>query len=301
VNGKSAFLVGFMGNRQGASPGRLGEINYNNVTQKYEVVREWPGGLNGTVDNSFLIHGYDRNGATGNVLLSVDYLMLNTTFKPTPGVVLGTNVRVWDFATRTVVNKYDLGSNSNGLMTSRWLGSGQKFYFTAGKGSMWFVDAQSPFVDGVNPRIVYNVSNADVLGSCVLSPLFKSSPSLAVGDRMLITVLELSEVRLLDVSDTLNPKTLQTISLGKKGGGHVVIIDNANNATLAAVSTYYVEQRGALNGVYTKPTKKQVILFKIAADKNSFSIVKVIDFKTLLKDSHGVTQPHGMAFKSFVV
>jgi hypothetical protein len=301
VGGKPAFLVGFMGNRQGTAPGRLGEINYNNVTQKYEVVREWNGGLNGTIDNSFLIHGYDRNGATGNVLLSVDYVDISSSFKPTTGLRVGSNIRVWDFISRTVVNKYDLGSNSNGLMSVRWLGSGQKFYFTAGKGSFLFVDALSPFIDGGNPKIVYNLSSTEINGSCVMSNLFKSSPSLLVGDRMFITALGLNEVRLLNITDPLHPVTLQTLHLGKKGGGHVVIVDNANNASLAAVSTYYVEQRGKLNGVFSKRTKKQVILFKIASDKNSFSIVKTIDFKTLLKESHGVAQPHGMAFKSFVV
>jgi len=303
VGGKPAYLVSLMGNKQGGSPGRLGEINFNNVTNKYEVVREWPGGVNGTVDDSFVPHGYDRNGPTGTVLVSVDYVDISSSFKPTDGIRKGTYVRIWDFSTRTVIRKYDLGkNNSEGLMSVRWTGIGQKFLFSAGLGSYYLLDAQEPFADGVNPKSVYSFGDSVVRGSCVFSPIFKSSPSLPVGDRLIVTSLSLGQVRILNVTDHANPKTLQILQLeGRKAGGHVVIIDNVNNATLVAVSTYYVEQRGKLNGLFTTSTKKQVHLFKIATDKNTLSLVKTIDFKTLLKDSHGVTQPHGMAFKAFTV
>lgn len=52
---------------------------------KWEVVAEFDGGLDGSKDPGFLPHGMDRNGPAGNILVTTDYLKTSSSWKPTSG------------------------------------------------------------------------------------------------------------------------------------------------------------------------------------------------------------------------
>jgi hypothetical protein len=64
-NGQPKFLASFMGDRKGLSPGKLAEVAYVNEKDKWEVVAEHEGGVDGAADPSFTPHGF-VSGWSGN-------------------------------------------------------------------------------------------------------------------------------------------------------------------------------------------------------------------------------------------
>lgn len=113
----------------------------------------------------------------------------------------------------------------------------------------------------------------------------------------------LLQVRLLDISNPSSLKELQNYDLPKGAGPHAILI--APGERLVALSDYYVSHNQGL-GIgqpFTDQTDKQVRLFSVTADGNSFSPhpkVPVIDFKNAFPHK-GIARPHGMAFKAVPV
>ncbi|KAI8468406.1 MAG: hypothetical protein J3K34DRAFT_394534 [Monoraphidium minutum] len=295
----------------GAAPGKLAEIAWVDGDRKWEVVAEHDGGVGGGKDATFTPHGFDRNGANGGVIVTADYVRADSTWRPSEAFKWSTTVRVWDLESRKVVAKWDLASLPSirappqGLMSVRWTGSDQLFWFSAGTGSLYLVNASKCAADGIAAAVkeVYTLEPTPVYGSCVFSGRFANNT------RLLLTSLALNEVRLLDTTDPFKLNTIQasgTYTLPESKFGtpqpHVVVTDAS--ASIAAVTTYYVEQ-DPKNGLWTEKASKQLDLFSIAADKDSFAHIKTVDFNTAFEKPicGGVSpargksaRPHGAVF-----
>ncbi|KIZ03696.1 hypothetical protein MNEG_4259 [Monoraphidium neglectum] len=331
-NGQPKFLASFMGDRKGLSPGKLAEVAYVNERDKWEVVAEHEGGVDGAADPSFTPHGFDRNGPNGSLIVTADYVTADTVFAPSKAFKWGTTVRVWNLTTKQVIARWDLATlpgikeTPQGLMSVRWTGGcgsdlgckvlrttggcgsylgwkNDTFWFSSGTGHLYLIDASKRAADGIESAIkeVYTLAPEPVYGSCVFSGRFANNT------RLLVTSLALNEVRLVDTTDPTSIKTIQIYELPKGASGtpqpHVVVIDA--NATLAAVTTYYVEQPTG-KGLWTKQASKELLLFSIAADKNSFAPIKTVNFNDAFeKATCGISaargrfaRPHGAVFVS---
>ncbi|KAJ9511302.1 hypothetical protein QJQ45_017096 [Haematococcus lacustris] len=180
--GPNAMLVTMMGNRKGRGPGKLGVLVRNATGQPWRLVNEFDGGLNGTVDATFLPHGMDR---FNNTLVTADYVDAESTWasgKSPLNPVYGKTVRVWDIEKLVqnpstgvpfVKTVWDVTAvtqqPSNGQMSVRYsqrvrrscqsriqsrvlqpacdlcFGTQlNRFYFSAGRGQLYTVDTSVP-------------------------------------------------------------------------------------------------------------------------------------------------------------
>ncbi|KAJ9511315.1 hypothetical protein QJQ45_029751 [Haematococcus lacustris] len=87
---------------------------------------------------------------------------------------------------------------------------------------------------------VYRLDNQEVLGSCVMSPIFRLQTPEGDKFRMVVTSLGLNQIRLLDITDIDAARTLSMKQMPAGSQPHVVVTDSTYR--IAAVSTYYVEQ-----------------------------------------------------------
>ncbi|KAL6753752.1 hypothetical protein V8C86DRAFT_2720415 [Haematococcus lacustris] len=319
--GPNAMLVTMMGNRKGRGPGKLGVLVRNATGQPWRLVNEFDGGLNGTVDATFLPHGMDR---FNNTLVTADYVDAESTWasgKSPLNPVYGKTVRVWDIE-KLVQNPltgipfvravWDVTAAtqqpSNGQMSVRYSLRLNRFYFSAGRGQLYTVDTSVPHGSPVSQAIkeVYRLDNQEVLGSCVMSPIFRLQTPEGDKFRMVVTSLGLNQIRLLDITDIDAARTLSMKQMPAGSQPHVVVTDSTYR--IAAVSTYYVEQTketfGRM-GIWSAPAEKAVRFFGIEGDLyNTLTEAGVVDFATLCRrypqvcpSNRGATRPHGLAFK----
>ncbi|GBF97673.1 aminoacyl tRNA synthase complex-interacting multifunctional [Raphidocelis subcapitata] len=309
--GRPRFLATLMGDRvTGAGPGKLAEVTWNGDTSRWEVTAEHDGGVGGGADATFTPHGFDRNGPNGSTIVTADYVQANSTWRPSSAFAWGTTVRVWDLPSRKVVSVWDVATHPalkseespQGLMSVRWAGKDNLFWFSGGTGLLFLLNASVPQDAGIEKavQIAYRLREDEpVYGSCVMSGRFKNNT------RLLVTSLALNELRLVDTSDPAAWKTLQVYTFPYEGPlapqPHVVVTDGPGR--LAAVTTYYVEQ-DLRKGLWSTPASKEVALFTIAEDGNSFKPLSTIDFNTaFVKAIPGVSpargpyaRPHGAVF-----
>ncbi|KAJ9511433.1 hypothetical protein QJQ45_029914, partial [Haematococcus lacustris] len=305
--GPNAMLVTMMGNRKGRGPGKLGVLLRNATGQPWRLVNEFDGGLNGTVDATFLPHGMDR---FNNTLVTADYVDAESTWasgKLPLNPVYGKTVRVWDIE-KLVQNPltgvpfvravWDVTAvthqPSNGQMSVRYSQRPNRFYFSAGRGQLYTVDTSVAHVDHapwcarhlratckvratyqhapaaagspVSQAIkeVYRLDNQEVLGSCVMSPIFRLQTPQGDRFRMVVTSLGLNQIRLLDITDIDAARTLDMKQMPAGSQPHVVVTDSTYR--IAAVSTYYVEQikeTFGRTGIWSAPAEKAVRFYGI--------------------------------------
>jgi hypothetical protein len=134
-------------------------------------------------------------------------------------------------------------------------------------------------------------------GHCVLTLPFKNAT------RLIGSIYQTDEVKLLDISDTSNVQLLHTTTLPRKVGPHATVL--APGERLLAIATYYVQHDHGLGFTppFTDVAEKGIRLFTVADDGNSITShpkVPYIDFKSLFPHK-GTARPHGMTFKAVPV
>ncbi|TVY81450.1 hypothetical protein LSUE1_G004658 [Lachnellula suecica] len=111
------FFYTYMGSAVGTSPGRLVETDEN-----YNIIHQWPEDVDGTLNilgEQFSPHGLNIDFERG-VILTSDFVVPLSVLKPSLGVVGANTVRVWDLATRTIVNTLTI-PNGNGIQDVKFI------------------------------------------------------------------------------------------------------------------------------------------------------------------------------------
>ncbi|WIA19512.1 hypothetical protein OEZ85_004123 [Tetradesmus obliquus] len=247
-------------------------------------------------------HGIDVDEDHDRALTS-DFIDVSSTIitemnqAPTP--ILQTTVRVWQHSTGTILKTLSLPKNmSAGNMDARRVPNmvvrrGHKdtsikriaqVWVTNGLGMLYHVDG----VTGQIRRAYCLDDNCNAgPGTCIMSNPFKG------GTRMLLAAYSLSQVRLLDISDTLEIKTLDIFQFEANAGGHVVKYDESTG--IAAVSTYFLDVPGTILR-FNADQKVSLFLVDLARDK--LQLLGAVDFTSAVA-SKGPSSCHGLAFNSY--
>ncbi|KAG2432199.1 hypothetical protein HXX76_009119 [Chlamydomonas incerta] len=283
------FLVTLMGSPTGGSPGRIARYD-----AARKLVAEYPDPArfaDATTLPGFNPHGM---GVSWNhkVALSVDYLEPASTLNGQV-VTKRSTLRLWNTSDWSAIAETIDGSGAeghiNGPMDAVAIGDTGTFLFGGGNGYIYYLDGRGAAPHA--PKLVW-----DLLGGamdrtsygCILYS-FRS------GTRLLASAFVRNMVQLLDTTDPLKPKLLDTLQLPKGAGGHVVRL--SADETTGAVATYFLDE-GSVGQVHFEGDLT-VRLFKLNAKATKIITKKpaksVVDFKTRM-GAQGAFRPHGVAF-----
>ena len=275
------FLVTQMGSASGGAPGRVAEFD-----KHLNLVKEWP--------DVPPADGFNPHGISGrpelNLLVTSDFINPVTTLNVVPGdPVLRGAIRVWDFATRSILHTVQIpeaiGTMDVRLIPRDPLGRA----FTAGMfdGHVYLVDtfhgtAKTVFdCETIVPHI-----EVPVRGGMTQILAMPNS-----GDRLLFASFQAGQVGMLDVSDPEHPVQSGIVNLGVGAGPHDIGLTDDDKRLI--VTDYFLNEDGFGKIHFEGDHKVHVIKVfkhKLALDKR-FDL----DFNTAF--ATGPARPHGMESK----
>ena len=288
---EGGFLVTQMGSASGGEPGRVAEFDrsllhvgshFGSTTR----IHEWP--------DEPPLDGFNPHGISArpdlDLMVTADFIRPDTTLNLVPGdPVLRGSVRVWDFASRTIVKTVTvdgaLGTmdvkfiprDPDGLAVTAGMFDGHVYVVDpmAGTASMVF-DCET-----VTPHFEVPVRG----GMAQLIAMPRS------GDRLLFGLFQAGQVGMLDITDRTQFTQVAVVSFGVDTGPHNLYLTDDDKRLV--VVDYFLNE-DSFGKIHFEGDHK-IHVIRVGHDSLALDRRFDLDFNTLFPT--GLARPHGVASK----